>query len=754
LNNFPQLIVRFRFAVLALVVALTAFFTFQLKYLEVDSNIVDALPETDTVVQRFRAVGESFGSNEIGLVIIQNDNNVFLPQTLAHIQQVTDTLSGMEGIIRVTSLTNLTNFNTTDDAFEVDDLISDWPKNEADAEALKNEITTYTMVVGTIVSEDATAAVVLFNFESGSDIKATATLVRQKIEALNLPEEVYFAGSTFLTGYVADMIRTDMARLIPIAFLLISFILFISFRSARGVILPILTAALAILWAIGTFVALGLKLSMVSNNVPIIILAVGSAYAIHVVNRVNQSLESDASKAIIESLKMIAIPVVLTALTTMVGFLSFVLGAYLSMIRDFGLLAALGTIYSAALALVFIPALLSLFSKNHEREPETDIRERRPFMYRIFLKPIYETVTLHPKRILAIWVALFGLGVIGVFQLQRSVSVADYFKKSHPANKADRVMEAKFGGSKPLFVVFKGDVQSPELLNGMKNLSTYLLASDYVTSAQSVADVVTRLYRALGGETDIPEEKAYVEQLWFMLGQQDLSQLITEDLDQALIIAKFNNYGQAHIEDFNAYVAEYLKAHPSESYTIEISGMPYVNQRLDQSLVRSQLTSLLVAIVLVVALVSLIFKSVIEGLYASIPIIATIAILYGVMGLTGIPLNVVTVLVASVAMGIGIDYAIHYISHFNDALKRGFELNNAVEEAVMISGKAILINFISVSAGFMVLVFSDLMPMVYFGVLIALSMLGSSMGALTLLPAALILGKKRKFRIHTKSENA
>jgi predicted RND superfamily exporter protein len=754
LNNFPQLIVRFRFAVLALVVALTAFFTFQLKYLEVDSNIVDALPETDTVVQRFRAVGESFGSNEIGLVIIQNDNNVFLPQTLAHIQQVTDTLSGMEGIIRVTSLTNLTNFNTTDDAFEVDDLISDWPKNEADAEALKNEITTNTMVVGTIVSEDATAAVVLFNFESGSHIKATATLVRQKIEALNLPEEVYFAGSTFLTGYVADMIRTDMARLIPIAFLLISFILFISFRSARGVILPILTAALAILWAIGTFVALGLKLSMVSNNVPIIILAVGSAYAIHVVNRVNQSLESDASKAIIESLKMIAIPVVLTALTTMVGFLSFVLGAYLSMIRDFGLLAALGTIYSAALALVFIPALLSLFSKNHEREPETDIRERRPFMYRIFLKPIYETVTLHPKRILAIWVALFGLGVIGVFQLQRSVSVADYFKKSHPANKADRVMEAKFGGSKPLFVVFKGDVQSPELLNGMKNLSTYLLASDYVTSAQSVADVVTRLYRALGGETDIPEEKAYVEQLWFMLGQQDLSQLITEDLDQALIIAKFNNYGQAHIEDFNAYVAEYLKAHPSESYTIEISGMPYVNQRLDQSLVRSQLTSLLVAIVLVVALVSLIFKSVIEGLYASIPIIATIAILYGVMGLTGIPLNVVTVLVASVAMGIGIDYAIHYISHFNDALKRGFELNNAVEEAVMISGKAILINFISVSAGFMVLVFSDLMPMVYFGVLIALSMLGSSMGALTLLPAALILGKKRKFRIHTKSENA
>jgi predicted RND superfamily exporter protein len=414
------------------------------------------------------------------------------------------------------------------------------------------------------------------------------------------------------------------------------------------------------------------------------------------------------------------------------------------MIRDFGLLAALGTFYACLLALVFVPALLSLFSKNNQRSPEVDIRERKPPMYRFVLKPLYDLIVNHPKRIVWVWIVLLGLGIVGISKIKRSVSVSDYFKKSHPAYQADRLMEAKFGGSKPVFVVFKGDVQSPELLQGMKDFGGYLLKSEYVTSVQSIADVVTRLYRALGGETDIPQEKAYVQQLWFMLGQQDLGQLITEDLDEALIIAKFNNYGQAHVDDFDAYVADYMLAHPSEEYTIEITGMPYVNQQLDKSLVRSQLTSLIVAVLLVIALVSLIFKSLREGLYASIPIIATIAILYGVMGLTGIPLNVVTVLVASVAMGIGIDYAIHYISNFNDALHREFELNNAVEEAIMISGKAILINFISVSAGFLILIFSDLMPMVYFGILIALSMLGSSMGALTLLPAVLLLGKKRK----------
>jgi predicted RND superfamily exporter protein len=743
LEKLSSLIIKSKWVVLALVLALTAFFGYQLKNLRVDSNIVNALPKNDTIVQVFKEVGERFGSNEIGLIILESDN-VFRPEVLAGIRQITDTLTGIEGVAGVTSITNMTHFKTEGDNFEVDDLISEWPENEADANAIKAEVTQNEMVVGTLVSADGTAAIVLFNFQSGTDVKAVSAEVMQRINGLNLPEKVYFAGSTFLTGYVADIIGRDMLRLIPIAFLLIAFILFLSFRSARGVILPLLTAGLAILWAIGTFVALGFKLSMVSNNVPIIVLAVGSAYAIHVVNRINQSTESSTKKAVAESLTLIMLPVVLTALTTVFGFLSFVFGAYLSMIRDFGILAALGTFYSAFLALVFIPALLALFSGKTERTPETDIRERKPAMYRYFLLPIFTLIITYPKRVVLVWVLLIAVGIAGIFQIKRSVSVADYFKKSHPANIADRIMEAKFGGSKPLFVVFKGDVQSPEVLNAMRDFSAYLKASPYVTNTQSIADVVAKLNRALGGETDIPEEKEYVQQLWFLLGQQDLHQLITEELDQALLIGKFNNAGQANIGAFKTYVNTYLSEHKSANFTIEVTGMPYVNAQLDRSLVKSQLTSLVIAIILVIALVSLIFKSAIEGLYAGVPIIATIAILYGVMGVTGIPLNVVTVLVASVAMGIGIDYAIHYISHFNDALTRGFELNSAVEEAIMISGKAILINFISVSAGFLILVFSDLMPMVYFGALIALSMLGSSMGALTLLPAILILGKKRK----------
>lgn len=536
-----------------------------------------------------------------------------------------------------------------------------------------------------------------------------------------------------------------MLKLIPISFVLIALILYLSFKSTRGVILPLLAAGLAILWAIGTFVLLGFKLSMVSNNVPIIILAVGSAYAIHVINRISQSLETENKNAILKSMTVIALPVTLAALTTMIGFLSFIFGSYLSMIRDFGILAALGTVYAALLTLVFIPAMQAIFPPKKKTPVKADQQKAASFMSAKILSPLHRAIIQHPKRILWIWILLVFAGIAGMTLVKRSVSVADYFKKNHPVSQADRIMEAHYGGSKPVFAVFKGDVQCPELLQGMADFQQYLTASPYISSTQSIADVVIKLNHALGGEGDIPADKGTVQQMWFILGQQDLSQLVTEELDEAIIIGKFNNEGQANIRSFDSYVKDYLKTHKSEDFTIEVSGMPYVNAQLDQSLLRSQITSLVIAIILVIALVSLIFKSAREGFYASVPIIATIAVLYGVMGFTGIPLNVVTVLVASVAMGIGIDYSIHFISNFNLSLKNTGDVNLAIQETVMTSGKAILINFISVSAGFLVLAFSDLMPMVYFGILIALSMLGSSMGALTLLPAILLLGKRKKF---------
>ena len=147
----------------------------------------------------------------------------------------------------------------------------------------------------------------------------------------------------------------------------------------------------------------------------------------------------------------------------------------------------------------------------------------------------------------------------------------------------------------------------------------------------------------------------------------------------------------------------------------------------------------------IIIIVGSLLRSLAKGIYATMPIIATIIILFGFMGLTGIPLDIATVLVASIALGIGIDYSIHIITHFNHSLNgNGGDVKKALEETIMISGKAIIINVVSVAAGFLVLLFSELVPLQNFGLLVALSMIGSGLGALTLLPVILILHYRRK----------
>ncbi|HOI02226.1 MAG TPA: MMPL family transporter, partial [Candidatus Cloacimonas acidaminovorans] len=189
---------------------------------------------------------------------------------------------------------------------------------------------------------------------------------------------------------------------------------------------------------------------------------------------------------------------------------------------------------------------------------------------------------------------------------------------------------------------------------------------------------------------------------------------------------------------------QFIEENSNENCKIELTGMPSVYVRLNDSLIKSQFSSLLIALVLVVLIVGMIFRSISKGIYATIPIIATILVLFGFMGFTGIPLDIATVLVGSIALGIGIDYSIHFISGFNSHLKENGDAEKAIEKTLLSSGKAIIINVTSVAAGFLVLLFSQLVPLQNFGLLVAISMFGSGLGSLTLLPVILILANRKR----------
>jgi len=266
-----------------------------------------------------------------------------------------------------------------------------------------------------------------------------------------------------------------------------------------------------------------------------------------------------------------------------------------------------------------------------------------------------------------------------------------------------------------------------------------------ISTTQSIADLIEEMNDVMGEGKKIPDEKAKIEQLWFLLDGQDIMpQLVTDNLDEGIIQSKFASADSKSMDDFVKYMDDFVKENSTSNCKIEVTGMPAVYNKLNNSLLRSQFSSLILAITLVLVIVGLMLRSLAKGIYATIPIIATIAVLFGFMGLVGIPLDIATVLVASIALGIGIDYSIHVITHFNHALKEKGNINQALEDTIMISGKAVIINVFSVAAGFLVLLFSQIVPLQNFGLLVAISMIGSGLGSLTLLPVILILANRRK----------
>lgn len=753
INKLVKSILRLRWIIISLVLLFTAFSGYQITKMQINSDVISSLPDDDPDAALLKSIANQFGSNKMGMVILENDN-IFQTEVLEHVKQVTDTIKMIDGVMSVTSLTSIIDINE----FGIGTLVDpyDLPDTEEELQLLRERVFAKEMYRGSIVSEDGTATLIIFSLTEEADVEMVAEAVIEKTQSMDLPEAIYYAGSPMMVTAIADLISNDLFVLLPIAFLVIAIILALFFKTVRGVLLPLITVAIAITWTLGLMALFGYQMSMISNNMPIILLAVGSAYTIHVLNRINQMRDTDRRKVLLRALAYIFIPLVLSAITTAIGFMSFIFGAYLEMIREFGIFTSLGTLFAAFLSLFFTPSLIAGFSIYNRKLANKKNSYKYSWLQRHFLAPLKDTLVRHPKYILTTWGTLMLISILGIFQIERSVDIQDYFREGNPARTAENIMINKFGGSKPIFVLFKGDIQSPEVLNTMIETANYMKGSPDVYTTQSVANLLMEINLGLGeGISRIPPEKDMIEQLWaFSLeGNDILKTYVNKDLDEAIIISKFVSPDNKAKLAFARYMDEFINEHSTEECHIEITGMPFVDITMDTSLIRSQFGSLSIAIVMVIIFVGLILRSLKTGVLATIPIIAAIVILFGVMGFAGIPLNIATVLVASVALGIGIDYSIHVINNVKHLMKTvEDDMSHALEETILISGKGIVINVISVSAGFLILLISEMVPLQYFGFLVALSMVGSGVGSLTLLPVILVLDDRRIKRKNEKKK--
>ncbi len=787
MKKIAELVVNNRVGILVITTVLTVFFAIQIPKLKIDPDVINYLPKDDKVVRIFDSIGDSYQGNTIAVIGYKTEN-IFSEQSLTEIKAITDTLRYFRGVSSVNSLINVIDIREVDSVLQVLPLIDEYdiPKSQKALDSLKRYVLSKEIYRGLLVSEDASSTVITvriqpdFSFKPDSTIAkdsveaeykktyhepiyeltfnkmtdtvkvsvnktAVANAIRDKLAELSFKDKLFYGGMPYMISDIGKIIGHDIVVLGILALLIILVVLYVSFKSWRGVLMPVMAVGIAIVWELGLMALLNIKITMITNAIPVVLLATGSAYTIHVINRIIEVMYSDQTnlrEVMIKALAYITIPVFFAALTTMIGFVSFIFGSYLIMIAQFGVFTALGVLFSFLISVTFVPAFLSYFPfKNIQLRAEK--RTKTPLSK--FLSKVFNYTFAHKKTILITWLLLLVLFAIGIGKIERRVDLMDYFKEDYPSKKTEKFLRETFGGTNYLYINFKADIQKLDNLQLMDTIQQFVKTIPSVTHTLSVVDILKEMNQVMGEGKRLPNTQEKVYNLWFLMeGQDIMSQMVANNNAEGLIQATINTSDSKVMSDMVEMLENHFINYANSGVTFYQSGFPSIYKRLDESLINSQLYSLLIAIILVYVIVSFLLRSFRNGLLALVPITATVITLFGTMGWLHIPLDVATVLVASVTMGIGIDYAIHLINHMTYELKLGNSYVESIQKAVTISGRAIIINVLSVTLGFVVMLFSDLVPLQRFGLLIAVTMITSGLSTLTLLVTLLNIKNHKK----------
>ncbi len=745
MKKLASLIIKFRIGIIIGVVLLTLFFGYSLKNLTINPDIVSYFPKSDPVVQLFNYIGEEYGGNQIAIVAIEADE-IFQKDVIRNIQEITADIQMLDGVSYVTSLTNV--LNIKDDEFggiEIGKLIDEYelPESLEELQAIKKYTFSKDMYRGKLISEDSKSSLIVCRLDSEADKIKVAKEIKEIINNKDLSVKALYGGIPFQLIDLSNIMLNDISLLIPIISLLIALSLFASFHSVRGVVLPLLSVAFSSIWTLGVMSIFNVPLTVISNIIPVILMAVGSAYSIHVINKFNEVVASNAKRIeqSKQALSEISFPVLLASITTIVGFVAFIFGSYLEMIRDFGLFSALGILFALIISLTFVPSVLSLLPV---KKLSHSMKSKNKKGIILFMDKISIFVLKNEKLIIILGIIFFVIGILGIPKIQRSVDMLEYFKKGTNIRLTERMMEHKFGGSIPIQIIVKGDIQSPDVLKEMKKFEDFLDSQGDVKNPQSVADLIEEMNNVMGDGKVIPDSKEKITNLWFMLeGEDIMSQLVNSDYTEAIIQATIISIDTKRIDQLVKDVKAYIDNLDNPNFTFTQTGMHLIYKKLDDSMIKSQIQSLIIALVLIFLIMMVQMHSVSGGLVGLIPIFFTIASIFGVMGYFKIPLDIATVLVGSISIGIGIDYSIHFINRFKKEFAKNHIELEALEITLETTGKAIVINVVTVMLGFLVLMFANLIPLQRFGILVAITMIGSGIGAITILPAIIIITKAK-----------
>mgnify|MGYP003388557420 FL=1 len=692
---------------------------------------------------------EQFDIRDAILIAFSDSSGIYNESTFKKIKALTKAIQKLEVVEDrddVLSLYTADNIKGEDSGLEIEPFFKRIPKTETHFSQIAANVRSNEMVYKRLVSEDEKSTLI---FTKIKDNSFSEELYEEILTLANSYKgdglEVYVAGQPIVEGTMAILMPKDMKKMFPLVLLLIFIVLFVVLKSFKASVISMLVVILSSIWTFGLMLGVGIPIYAPSSLIPVMLIAIGVADAIHMFSHLqlqNKLHKNWSKEALIVNMNTeMFSPVLMTSVTTAVGFLSL-LSSDIIPIKYFAAFTAFGVIIAMVFSFVLIPAALNLVGipKSKATAKTADTK------FSIKSKRLALRLVTYKKSVFAVTVIVLLFFGFGMSKVWINSSFLARFPDSNPLVTTDAFVNEHFLGTTTINVILESDepgkFKTAEVLNLLDDLAMDVVRdNDNVGGSISLVDFIKRMNKVLNEDREtfytIPEDSDLIAQyilLYEMSGGSDkLWEVVNEDFTTANLQIQLKNDNSKSLNATLNSVELYRSKFEELDVNINFAGSGYKVLVFNDLILQGQIRSLLYSFLIVIVLLTLMFRSIKLGLIATIPIFITTVISFGVLGWLNIPLETTTALISSIAIGIGIDYAVHFIDRYKIEALKHKDKSFAIQETMAHSGRAISFNAIVVVIGFLVLTLSAFKPNIALGALISLNMFTSFIATITIM---------------------
>ncbi len=747
--------------VIAATVAITLVMGYFAVRVRLNPDIESLVPEDDEVTKLIAKYASGEGTTDY-LYLLAESENVFTLEKLRVFETALNSIQELPGIEGGITPFNFFTFRKAGVRLDVQPLSigERAPQTKKELETFKQRILGESFARNFVLSTDADALAAIFPVGVIEDTGTFVDRLDEIIAELDDHFTVYTTGSMLFTERSQVYLMRDFSWLSGLAVLFILVMFYVGFRSKRAVVLPILTVSMGTVWCLGFMSLVGYELSLVAIMTPPLVITLGSSYSIHILNQYYRESHDGTGRRdqrwITLAVEHVTRTILLTSLTTVIGFLSLITTT-MPQTKEFGISTSVGVAACSILTMFFFPAYLSLL-----KHPEI-------FQYK------YVESGFLTRRIRAIagivlnlrwpiFLFLLTIPVLFYFGYTRMKLQSDYiayFPSNDQAVQDLNQINLKMGGYQQMNLSLNAPngernyFLETDVLKLITELEERMMADPNISTVTSFPAYLRHLAGVMTGKPGIPETKGLtllLSRFFMSLGDQDTatfySVFANEDFSTITIVFTiFDSVNRAvlHEENLRALIDrvesdadEILADAPGGRITYDVWGIPMRYLSLSEVLTQDQRTSTIVSVIAIWIVASLAFKSIRFGLYALIPLLTGIMLNIAFMAVTGIALDLSTIMVSSVAIGVGVDDSLHFIIQFRkQRIDHPEDEPKVISRTLELTGRPIFLTTVAIVGGLLVLAFANFQPIRNFGILVSFALTATMFGTIFILPVIL-----------------